>query len=170
MSGLRGNLAILGALAALVAGGVCLSARLDRRPLATEAVAAAIANENAWYSEAEAKLSSQQGRKPEIVPLCIDAAPLDYALLTERLTKSFLRPIPVSMCVSKPSDPDTFAPGHWTDESGGFAVTMSIRSVRCPTRSQCSVDIAHLGAGKRYEVRRSASGWTVTAVTLQAVM
>lgn len=170
MKGSLGHVAILGALAALVAGAVWLSERLDRRPIATEAVAAAIANENAWYSEAEAKMSSQQGRKPEIVPFCIDSEPLDYTLLAERLLDRFVQPLPVSTCVSKSANPDPAALGHWTDESGGFAVMMSIRSVRCPTRSQCSVDIAHLGAGKRYEVRRSVTGWTVTAVTIHAVM
>jgi len=167
------HFATLGAVVALVAGGVWVSAEFDRRPLATEAIAAAIAEENAWYSEAEAKLALQQGRKPEIVPLCLDAEPLDYALLAERLTNSFLRPLPVSRCVSKSADPDPAALSAvtgWTDENGAFAVMMSIRSVRCMTRSQCSVDIAFLGAGQRYEVQRTASGWIVKSFTIHAVM
>ncbi|NCP13596.1 MAG: hypothetical protein GW858_05460 [Sphingomonadales bacterium] len=163
----------LGALVVLVAGGVWLSATLDHQPLVTEAAAAAIKSEFAWYSDAEAKIAKEQGRQPEIVNLCVDAEPFYYALLAKRLSANLVRPHPVSACKSKTGAADPAAFGsidQWSHKSGAFAVMLRVRSIRCMTRSRCMVETALMGAGKAYEVTRTENVWTVTNTELLAIV
>jgi len=164
---------MLGALVALVAGGVWISGTLDHQPLVTEAAAAAIKSEFAWYSNAESKIAREQGRKPEIVTLCVDAEPFDYTLLAKRLSASLVRPFPASACKSKNGAADPAALGaidQWSHKSGAFAVMFRVRSIRCMTRSRCIVETAFMGEGKAYEVTRMEYGWTVTNIELLAIV
>lgn len=162
----------LGAVTALVAGGVVMSASLDRRPRVTEAVAAVIKNEFAWYSDAASMAASQRGQKPEIVTVCIDAEALDYTLMAERLASTFTRPVPVKNCKSKAKDADPTelgAVGGWSDENGAFAVKLRVRSVECVTRSRCIVETAFMGEGKSYEVKQANGKWAVTDIKLRVI-
>lgn len=163
----------LGAVTALVAGGVGTSASLDRRPRVTEAVAATIKSEFAWYGDAVSKIASKRGRMSEIVTVCIDAEALDYSLMAVRLASTYLRPVPAKHCKSKTSDADPTelgAVGGWSDESGAFAVKLSVKSVECVTRSRCIVETAFMGEGKSYEVKNAEGSWAVTDIKLRVIV
>lgn len=164
---------LLGALGALVAGGVGLSARLDSTPLASEAAAAAIRAEFAWYSDAASKIAARGGAKPEVVTLCIAAKGLDFRLLAARLSGAHLRPVPVAQCSSKTlaGDPGMEnAATTWVDAKGKPAAMITLRRIRCETRTRCSVDLDFLMGGNTYDTERRANGWTVTASRMRWVV
>ena len=162
----RGSLALLAAVAAFVAGGVWLSATIDRRPKVSEAVAAAIRADLAWYIEGATEQVASKGPAPEIVTICLQSdEPLDYALLADRLAGTFIRAVPVADCKSKTVEGDFgmfSAMTYWFDENGARADMRAVERVLCSTPRRCVVDINSLGAGNTYEVRRLHKGWKVT--------
>lgn len=166
MSGRSGQFAILAALVALVAGGVWLSEEVDRKPVVSEAVAAAIKADLAWYIEAATDQAATGKVAPEVANLCLASdQPLDYDLLAVRLAGSFLHVVPVADCTSKTVEGDFgmfSAMTTWFDGSGKEAGFLTVQAVHCQTARRCIVDTASIGAGMRYQVDRVGDVWAVT--------
>ena len=159
------TLATLAATVGLIAGAVWLSATLDRKPQITEATAAAISADMAWFIEIYEDPAERKAVAGKPAPLCIAAnEPLDFTLLAERLAGTFLRVIPVAACTSKTVEGDFgmfSAMTTWFDESGEEAGHITIKAVDCRSARRCVVDIDSLGAGMRYEVELEGGLWTV---------
>jgi len=158
----------------MVAGGVWLSATLDRKPQITEATAAAISADLDSFIEVYEDPAEREAVGNKAASLCIASnAPLDFTLLADRLSGTFLRPVPVVGCKSKTIEGDFgmfSAMTSWFDESGEEAGHLEIDTVSCPTARRCIVDIDSFGAGMRYEVERTGDRWSVTARKMRWVV
>lgn len=164
MSGLR-DFVTLGVLAVLVAGAVWLSALFDKRPQVTEAAAAAIRAEMAFFIEVYQDPAARKADGGKPASLCIASnEPIDFALLADRLSGTFLHPLPVAKCTSKTVEGDfgmVSAMTYWFDETGQDAGMLEIEAARCPTSRRCIVDINTVGSGMRYEVEKTGDDWAV---------
>lgn len=159
----KASLVGLTAITGLVAGGVWLSALMDRSADPTQPVAAAI---EADFSEYIPYLKDPARRAEagiDSAAICIQTEePLDYRILGDRLAASFMRPIPAADCSSRTVEGDFgmfTALTYWFDKDGVEAAKIDVVAVRCPTPSRCFVDIDHRGGGNRYEAIRSGGRW-----------
>lgn len=162
----RTSLATLSMITGLVAGAVWLSALLDRKPKVTEVVSAAIKAEMVWFIEFYENPAERKAVDLEPVLLCIASKePLDFALLADQLSGTFLQPLPVAKCTSRTVEGDFgmfSAMTYWFDETGEEAGMLVIEAVRCPTSRRCIVDINTVGSGMRHEIEKTGDDWAVT--------
>ena len=162
----KASLIGLTAILGLVAGSVWLSDLLDHRPRATEAVAAAIKDEMAFFIEFFDDPAEREAVDGEEASLCIASEePLDFTLLAARLDGTLLRAVPIADCTSKTVEGDFgmfSGMTYWFDASGEEAGMLEIAATHCPTSRRCIVDINSRGRGDRYEVTRSGGKWSVT--------
>lgn len=170
------NLATLGAIAALVAGGVWLSAAVDNLlpgKQVTEASAAVIGEHAGAMmgdfkgnTPGREKAFDQQIARLGYTTVCVSSeVPLDFALLERRLAPFRLRAARMTDCTSDTGeDGDGAPPGprRWFDKRGAEAGMARIEDVQCSDDRRCVVELVMYAFGGKYTVDRTAEGWSVT--------
>lgn len=168
------SLGTLAAITALIAGAVAMSGPADQGDHITEAAGAAIKGVMAEIIEYESDPAAREAEAFKGASLCVTArVPLDFAVLAERLTGTFLLPVPAGNCSTKIVEGDFgmfSAMTTWFDESGREAGHLDIRRITCPTVTRCLVDIDMVGAGMSYTVERKGRGWSVWRYDLRWVV
>lgn len=172
------HLATLSAIAALVAGGVWLSAAVDKRApdqRVTEASAAVIGklagammgDFRGNYPGNEEAFERQIARLGYTTVCVSSEVPLDFALLEKRLAPFKLRAARVTDCKTDAGEGgDGVPPGPtmWFDKRGAEAGIARIKDAHCPDDQRCVVELVMYAFGGNFAVERTAAGWSVTGM------
>jgi hypothetical protein len=170
------HLATLGAIAALVAGGVWLSAAVDSLlsdKRVTEASAAVIGEHAGAMmgdfkgnTPGNEKAFDQQIARLGFTTVCVSSeVPLDFALLERRLAQFRLRAARITDCTSDTGEAcDGVPPGprRWFDKRGAEAGMATIKDVQYSDDRRCVVELVMYAFGGKYAVDRTTKGWAVT--------
>lgn len=156
------------AITAAVAGAVKLTAPAGGADPGAQATAAAIEAQMGWvFTDPEGRSHARDSTLPRVALCVASEVPLDFAVLTQALAGSRLRPVPSAQCSSDGRDDAANPWTVWRDENGAVASALKVVAVRCPTGARCLVEIDGDLEGRSYEVRRSAEGWAVTANSIR---
>lgn len=168
----------LSAIAALVAGGVWLSASVDTRApnqRVTEASAAVIGElADEMMGDFLGNYPGNEGAfERQIAGLgyttvCVSSeVPLDFALLEKRLTPFKLRAARLTDCKTNAGDRGSGVqpgPTMWFDKRGAEAGMARIEDAHCPDDQRCVVELVMYAFGGSFAVERTAAGWSVTGM------
>jgi hypothetical protein len=156
-------LATVLAITAAVAGGVALCAPSVRGDPATDGAAATAAAIRAQMGWAFVDPEGRSTAAPARVPLCVSSpVPLDFAVLSQALEGSRLRPVPSAQCTGSRLGGAAMGWSDWRDENGAEAFVLIVATVDCPATKRCRVELTTATQGGTYEVRQGAKGWAVS--------
>ncbi|ANU07801.1 hypothetical protein [Paraurantiacibacter namhicola] len=98
--------------------------------------------------------------------LCIEhSVDIDYPKLHALLSRTILKPVPMSECSSKTVRTDFGMFTELTDfygPDGSQAFDTKVTRIECPASNSCEVDLDHHYGGNTFVVSRTAGRWQVT--------
>jgi len=160
------SLATVLAITAAVAGAVVLcapSVRGDPRTHGAAATAAAIKAQMGWaFIDPQGRRYTSDTALPR-ASLCVSSkVPLDFAVLSEALEGSRLRPVSAAHCSGFRLGSAATGWSDWRDENGAEASVLIVSGIDCPSTTRCLVQLTAPTEGGTYEVRQETKGWTVS--------
>ncbi len=165
------SLATILAITAGVTGAVAISTPPVHGDPATDgaaATAAAIEAQMAWaFIDPEGRSHAADTTLPRL-SLCVSSTvPLDFAVLSQALERSRLRPVPAEQCTGSRFGGAANGWSDWRDENGAQATVLIVAAIDCPATTDCLVELMAATEGNSYEVRKGGKGWAVMETTLR---
>jgi hypothetical protein len=97
----------------------------------------------------------------------VSAVPLDFAILSQAMEVSRLRPVPAAQCTGSRFGGAANGWDDWRDENGEQVQVLIVSGIDCPATTRCFIELDAATEGGAYEVQHGAKGWAVTETVMR---